>query len=248
MTGGPRERAGGGSRADGRRVDGACAGGRAMGKHKKFSSVRGSNRRGIRGVRRGSGVWKKLVGKKSDVLALARSIGVWHRTARRRGQRFCRRYPGSGCSSGVEHNLAKVGVEGSNPFARSILPLGRHEVGRRKVAFFVSDPLLGPPLDPHARLAHGISTPLERRAGGVAPFDRVLRGFRHRFSGQRCGRVDRFPAGINLLRSRRRPRFGGGGSSAFGMRAGSKRASRSGAIDPSAATQRSNTSRQARNW
>ncbi len=25
----------------------------------------------------------------------------------------------SGCSSGVEHNLAKVGVEGSNPFARS---------------------------------------------------------------------------------------------------------------------------------
>src|ERR1051326_7638286 len=27
---------------------------------------------------------------------------------------------GCGCSSGVEHNLAKVGVEGSNPFARSI--------------------------------------------------------------------------------------------------------------------------------
>ena len=26
-----------------------------------------------------------------------------------------------GRSSGVEHNLAKVGVEGSNPFARSIL-------------------------------------------------------------------------------------------------------------------------------
>jgi hypothetical protein len=35
-------------------------------------------------------------------------------------------YPGpvdlSGCSSGVEHNLAKVGVEGSNPFARSSFP------------------------------------------------------------------------------------------------------------------------------
>src|SRR5580704_12809458 len=32
-----------------------------------------------------------------------------------------RAYPpyGCGCSSGVEHNLAKVGVEGSNPFARS---------------------------------------------------------------------------------------------------------------------------------
>jgi hypothetical protein len=26
-----------------------------------------------------------------------------------------------GCSSGVEHNLAKVRVEGSNPFARSII-------------------------------------------------------------------------------------------------------------------------------
>src|ERR1700704_3719663 len=26
---------------------------------------------------------------------------------------------GCGCSSGVEHDLAKVGVEGSNPFARS---------------------------------------------------------------------------------------------------------------------------------
>jgi hypothetical protein len=30
---------------------------------------------------------------------------------------------GCGCSSGVEHNLAKVGVEGSNPFARSNNPL-----------------------------------------------------------------------------------------------------------------------------
>ena len=30
---------------------------------------------------------------------------------------------GCGCSSGVEHNLAKVGVEGSNPFARSRLKL-----------------------------------------------------------------------------------------------------------------------------
>src|SRR5437762_2312052 len=28
-------------------------------------------------------------------------------------------FPGCGCSSGVEHDLAKVGVEGSNPFARS---------------------------------------------------------------------------------------------------------------------------------
>ena len=35
----------------------------------------------------------------------------------------------SGCSSGVEHNLAKVGVEGSNPFTRSrFLVLLREEI------------------------------------------------------------------------------------------------------------------------
>src|SRR5437879_4986931 len=33
-------------------------------------------------------------------------------------------FPGCGCSSGVEHDLAKVGVEGSNPFARSNLIKG----------------------------------------------------------------------------------------------------------------------------
>ena len=32
-------------------------------------------------------------------------------------------YERCGRSSGVEHNLAKVGVEGSNPFARSSLHL-----------------------------------------------------------------------------------------------------------------------------
>ena len=39
----------------------------------------------------------------------------------------------SGRSSGVEHNLAKVGVEGSNPFARSneINTLGGVFLGRR---------------------------------------------------------------------------------------------------------------------
>ena len=38
----------------------------------------------------------------------------------RRRDRFKRTgRDGCGCSSGVEHNLAKVGVEGSNPFARS---------------------------------------------------------------------------------------------------------------------------------
>jgi hypothetical protein len=35
---------------------------------------------------------------------------------------------GCGCSSGVEHNLAKVGVEGSNPFARSKLSPNKFNV------------------------------------------------------------------------------------------------------------------------
>ena len=34
----------------------------------------------------------------------------------------------SGRSSGVEHNLAKVGVEGSNPFARSIFSVRRRPI------------------------------------------------------------------------------------------------------------------------
>ena len=42
---------------------------------------------------------------------------IWHSSAARR--RVERGVLGCGCSSGVEHNLAKVGVEGSNPFARS---------------------------------------------------------------------------------------------------------------------------------
>ncbi len=36
--------------------------------------------------------------------------------------------PGRGCSSGVEHNLAKVGVVGSNPIARSKVLHYRHRV------------------------------------------------------------------------------------------------------------------------
>ena len=36
--------------------------------------------------------------------------------------------PVSGRSSGVEHNLAKVGVEGSNPFARSIFFLKNEHI------------------------------------------------------------------------------------------------------------------------
>ena len=52
--------------------------------------------------------------------------------------------PDRGCSSGVEHNLAKVGVVGSNPIARSNkinhlgktfetrLGLGKHGVSARR--------------------------------------------------------------------------------------------------------------------
>src|SRR5262245_44720316 len=39
--------------------------------------------------------------------------------ARSSGRLRARPEGGRGCSSGVEHDLAKVGVEGSNPFARS---------------------------------------------------------------------------------------------------------------------------------
>src|SRR5215470_6095351 len=39
--------------------------------------------------------------------------------ARSSGRLRARPEVGRGCSSGVEHDLAKVGVEGSNPFARS---------------------------------------------------------------------------------------------------------------------------------
>src|SRR4051812_6085710 len=42
-------------------------------------------------------------------------FGIGGRMFRRRGSTEF----GCGCSSGVEHDLAKVGVEGSNPFARS---------------------------------------------------------------------------------------------------------------------------------
>ena len=50
-----------------------------------------------------------------DRAAVAMAGAFWHRCALRpRPHTY-----GCGCSSGVEHDLAKVGVEGSNPFARS---------------------------------------------------------------------------------------------------------------------------------
>src|ERR1700745_2291156 len=59
---------------------------------------------------------------------------------------------GCGCSSGVEHNLAKVGVEGSNPFARSklyrknqYLREGRGTVALRRFRHGVH--MMSPPAD-----------------------------------------------------------------------------------------------------
>src|ERR1700677_527640 len=56
--------------------------------------------------------WNRLWGLEGVLQSHAACAISAHR--RRRSRRGC------GCSSGVEHNLAKVGVEGSNPFARSI--------------------------------------------------------------------------------------------------------------------------------
>ena len=52
--------------------------------------------------------------------AAARLLQWWTRFGIASAARLRPPYPlGCGCSSGVEHDLAKVGVEGSNPFARS---------------------------------------------------------------------------------------------------------------------------------
>ena len=52
--------------------------------------------------------------------AVAKPGALWHSNAAVRLMPDSRlTLLGCGCSSGVEHNLAKVGVEGSNPFARS---------------------------------------------------------------------------------------------------------------------------------
>jgi hypothetical protein len=46
---------------------------------------------------------------------------IWHRSAV--ASVIAVNVFGCGCSSVVEHDLAKVGVEGSSPFARSKFPL-----------------------------------------------------------------------------------------------------------------------------
>ena len=58
------------------------------------------------------------------LLAVAFAVRIWHRSAVA-GDNKATISKGCGCSSGVEHDLAKVGVEGSNPFARSSFSLLR---------------------------------------------------------------------------------------------------------------------------
>jgi integrase len=62
-------------------------------------------------------------------------------TARLTCRESYRYRPPSGRSSGVEHNLAKVGVEGSNPFARSRFP-GIFEISVSKNSYFMHDRII----------------------------------------------------------------------------------------------------------
>src|ERR1700750_519567 len=66
-----------------------------------------------------------------EIGKVANPLPIWHSKTPRRPS-----YPrppsptGCGCSSVVEHDLAKVGVEGSNPFARSRI-LGKAVIKRQ---------------------------------------------------------------------------------------------------------------------
>src|SRR5690606_12876846 len=83
--------------------------------------------------------------------------------------RPCRPHPRGrhtlcGRSSGVEHNLAKVGVEGSNPFARSNKTAEtRHFL---RVAGFSLGPHLAFSGPPRPQEAKGADTLLTHRGGG----------------------------------------------------------------------------------
>jgi hypothetical protein len=64
------------------------------------------------------------IGKRRGHSSVGRAL-EWHSRGRRFDSAWLHQPAKAterGCSSGVEHNLAKVGVEGSNPFARSISP------------------------------------------------------------------------------------------------------------------------------
>ena len=89
-------------------------------RHGRCARCRGC--RGRRTDRRASRALAVEFPEVTDRLSLRRAIvaipdAFWHTGRARRPP--SRRLFGCGCSSGVEHDLAKVGVEGSNPFARS---------------------------------------------------------------------------------------------------------------------------------
>ena len=85
--------------------------------HVVMRAVRSGSFRAARGVGWAECPNRAVRHRRRSIVAIAG--GFWHRWR-------ARRLPaagvfGCGCSSGVEHDLAKVGVEGSNPFARSSL-------------------------------------------------------------------------------------------------------------------------------
>ena len=57
------------------------------------------------------------IGCRSLKASVAKPAAIWHSSVY--GGRLAALPNGCGCSSAVEHDLAKVGVEGSIPFARS---------------------------------------------------------------------------------------------------------------------------------
>src|SRR5687767_896956 len=81
---------------------------------------------------------------------------------------------GRGCSSGVEHNLAKVGVEGSNPFARSKFLKEIPGVEKRPLSAALPLFLFGVHLRSTERGDHRTSTPAARLHDGQSIAARTL--------------------------------------------------------------------------
>ena len=160
-------------------------------------------------------------------LAVAFAGRIWHRSARWRPEAAATL--GCGCSSGVEHDLAKVGVEGSNPFARSRIswPSNDLTTSRREAALSFYAPCR-PDAPMHGRsfccpMAWAI--PLRKVAAPAAEADVPAHADRARkprrsriFSKRRilcvhlsvlCGRTaapkqGTIPRAISVLRSKRR--------------------------------------------
>ncbi len=96
---------------------------------------------------------------------------------------------GCGCSSGVEHNLAKVGVVGSNPIARSKIPKGieRLTIGplARPFSFFAAGqhPVMTERRAEKQRQDRGAPRrrhpPEKRTSGALQVGGGLLSGFRH---------------------------------------------------------------------